>query len=375
MSSKTIKGYSIYPREGRPKWYVCYFSAEEFRWVSRVTPYRRDDHGGYRKAVMHGEALARKFMSLAKVDRSQVWTAWVSDHLSQRYQGRVLTHRRYSTAWSWLQTWLHERNLIQPAAIQYQHAQEYMDWRLRQLRACGRAVNRNTVLVELKVLASLMREAVRRGYAVSNPIERLGLARERPKEKPELSDDEIAKVRAEVARREAAKPVTERWMTVSFEIALHQGCRLTETSLPLERIDERLGTIQFHGKGRNGEPNVYTTALHPALLPLITDLRKAGATHTCHLPQMAAKEWWKLRRAIGLEHTTFHSTRVTAITRLARAGVPLSKAMRFVGHADEAVHRIYQRIKLDDLGACLAALDYSGSAQAAGPAVTENKPG
>lgn len=67
-------------------------------------------------------------------------------------------------------------------------------------------------------------------------------------------------------------------------------------------------------------------------------------------------------KAIGLPHLCFHCTRVTVITRMARAGVPISQAMRYVGHASTAVHKIYQRLAASDLSSAVNAISYGGGA-------------
>ena len=152
-------------------------------------------------------------------------------------------------------------------------------------------------------------------------------------------------------------------MTVSFEIALHQGCRLRETSVPMSDVDVTRRTITFRAKGRRGTPHVFTTSLHPGLDGLMEQLRKAGARQTCAMPAMAGRLWWSFRQENKLGHTTFHATRVTVVTRLARAGVPIQQAMRFVGHADETVHAIYQKLQADDLSACTDALSFGKPAR------------
>ena len=48
----------------------------------------------------------------------------------------------------------------------------------------------------------------------------------KPPKKPELTDKEISQI------REALKEEPE-WMQVAFDIALHTGCRLRETHLPM----------------------------------------------------------------------------------------------------------------------------------------------
>jgi integrase len=181
-------------------------------------------------------------------------------------------------------------------------------------------------------------------------------------QKPELTDQDIAAIRAGLREREANLPLREQWMSVCFEIALCQGCRVSETTVALTDIDENAGRIIFHAK-RN---KVFTTLLHPDLVPLIRRLRAAGAERTCVHPRMLTKEWhwfFKGRPERGWKgvcpHATFHCTRVTAITRMARAGVPIQQAMAYVGHADQTVHRIYQRLQAQDLSQCAAALRFS----------------
>jgi hypothetical protein len=73
-----------------------------------------------------------------------------------------------------------------------------------------------------------------------------------------------------------------------------------------------------------------------------------------------SSDWHDFLRRSGLKRkilgVTPHCLRVTAATRMARAGVSISKAMKFLGHASEIVHRIYQKLRTDDLDDCLAAL-------------------
>lgn len=57
-----------------------------------------------------------------------------------------------------------------------------------------------------------------------------------------------------------------------------------------------------------------------------------------------------------MPHLSFHSTRVTVVTRLARAGVQERVAMRYVGHASATIHRIYTRLQVDDLKCCVEVL-------------------
>jgi integrase len=98
---------------------------------------------------------------------------------------------------------------------------------------------------------------------------------------------------------------------------------------------------------------------------LMLALRAAGARHTCELPRMAAKEWWKFRRDHGLAHLRFHSTRATLATEFARANVPLQKAMEMLGHKSESVHRAYLHLRAADVADELGAIDFSTRAKPA----------
>jgi len=345
-----MKGFSVYSRAGRPRWYLSYRSTETLDWTDEVTPYLVEDPAGKRKAVKLGEYRAAEFARLGTVTRAEAWSAWVVDFLTNRYrENQELTRIRYLNAWAWLQLYLVEVKLSIPARLNYAAAYGYLAWRVQQKRRCGKLCSRNTALTELRVLGVIMNEAVRRGYSLSNPCDQLELRRDRVKEKPELTREEIALIRREVAKREAHLPLAQRWMSICFEIALHQTFRLRETQIPMDRVDIERRTIFWVGKGRNGQPKTGTTLLHEALVPLMVALKAAGATHTCQLPRMAAKEWWSLRQQIGLGHTTFHSTRVTAITEMVRNDVPEPKARAFANHSSAIVNRIYQRLKPTDL--------------------------
>src|SRR5882724_7658360 len=106
-----------------------------------------------------------------------------------------------------------------------------MAWRTSQVkRLSKRHPSHNTALSELRLLGRVMREAVRRGFITSSPVERMGIKKQKPREKAEMADSDIATIRQSLAEKEGHLPLPERWMTISFEIALHQGCRVSETS-------------------------------------------------------------------------------------------------------------------------------------------------
>jgi hypothetical protein len=291
-----MEGASIYARKGSSKWYVSYWCATRLKRVHEATPWRVADPTGRKHAMAFAAAKTSAAAAFRGHAKLEVWGAWVEKYLSDRYRGVPKTLQRMKNAWDWIRVFLDENQLQLPAAVNYNHVLKYVDWRQAQKRHCGKLISRNTTLTEVKVWGLIMREAIRRGFATTNPCERLGLKRDPARQKPEMTDAEIAKIRAELRAREGALPIRERWMTVSFEIAIHQGCRISETQLPLSSIGEN--SIQFVAKGRNGRPHVFTTTLHPGLRPLIAELRAAGATHTCQLPRMASKLWYDFFREL-----------------------------------------------------------------------------
>jgi hypothetical protein len=354
---------SVYPRKGSPKWYVSYFCPRRLKRVHEATPWRTDDPTGLKHAARFAAEKEQQAIAFRGVSKHEVWSAWVENFLDDRYRSSPKTLTRYKNAWDWLRVFLQEQDMHLPEALNYNHVIAYVHWRTKKKRKCGKPIKWNTALMEVKILGVIMREAIRRGFATSNPCDRLGLQREPAQVKPELTETEIDLIRKECAERESKLPLVDQWMTTSFEIALHSLCRLSSTQIPLTSIDFTAAEMILRVKGRRlGEPRFLTVPIHPDLMPRLLALRAGGATYTCVLPRMAAKEWWALRKKLKISHTTFHSTRVTGISRLCRSGVPESVTMRLAGHNSPAVSRIYQRHRTEDLARHLNVLKFAPAA-------------
>jgi integrase len=277
---------------------------------------------------------------------------WVSPWLLTRYRDTPETLKRYSVAWSVLQSFAASRRRPLACLADWTRADcmDFVAWRTAPIKRGQRTPTdrrapaaQNSAIHELRVLRLICSEAMERGLLVKNPASRLRLKLTITKPpRREISPKDHEKI---LSLLDSAPD----WMRVSYLIATAQGCRLRETSLPLDQIVR--GTITFRIKrGR-----LHTTALNPELLPLIEGLRASGQTHTWHWKTCASRDWSRWFRRHDLPYS-FHSTRVTAITRLARAGVNLQQAMRFIGHTTGDVHRIYQRLGCDDLSAATSAL-------------------
>lgn len=343
-------GVSVYRNGSRPTWYVAYDSAERGGRVCESSGFRIDDPDGERKARAYAEARDAKEPTTAGENAARRWERWVLPWLREQYSepDQAKTLRSYLGAWRFLSLYLRQRRIPGPEQLTYRDVREFVSWRQKQRKRSGKRASKNTALHNVRALSVIVREAVRRNWCQGNPCDRLGIQRAKiGKPRPEITDDEIARIRAGLAKG-------PEWMRVAFEIALHQGCRLRETQVPLEDVDLARRTIRFRVKGGD----VFTTTLHPALVPLFTDLKARGLDVACRIEHHSSRNFTRFLQSIGLGHLCFHCTRVTCITRMARAGVPVQQAMRYVHHATESIHAIYQRLRADDLANCVAALSF-----------------
>jgi integrase len=340
-------------------WYVSYFSAQKMKRVHVATRWRVDDPTGHKNALRFAEEKSRDAAPYREVNKTEVWSAWVVPYLENHYRRQKKTLKRYLGAWDWIRTFVEEENLPHPQSVTYNHVMRFITWRSSRERHCGKIVSRNTAICDVKLWGIVMREAVRRGYCTTNPCLKLGIQRDPPKEKSEILDAEADLITRLLNEKEASLPITDRWMSTSFRIASLHGCRLSETQIPMTAIDFARQTMRLSAKGRNGKAKVYTVRIHPQLMPLLLELQAARATITCVHPPMASKDFHTFFQSRPeLSHLSFHCTRVTVITKLARAGVPIQQAMAYVGHASQTVHKIYQKLKAEDLSLCTQAISY-----------------
>lgn len=139
-------------------------------------------------------------------------------------------------------------------------------------------------------------------------------------------------------------------MRDSFLIALHTGCRLRETIIPMNCIDLKAGTITFPAP-KGGEDKAFSVPMPNALRPMFERMKTDGRKVTLEMPFQPSRKWSHLFHMIGLDHLCFHCLRVTKVTRLRREGVPREVAMRLVNHSSELIHMLYDRHRVDDLRA------------------------
>ena len=136
---------------------------------------------------------------------------------------------------------------------------------------------------------------------------------------------------------------------------MRQGCRFPKPLFRSRNIDLPRRVITFLGKGGR----IHAAPLHHDLLQLVRRAKKTDAvliSLDCRNTRRQ-KCGHQFFRRLGLRHLSFHATRVTVVTRLARKGFSMAQTKAYVGHASDTVHAIYQRLSPVDvrhLGAALS---------------------
>lgn len=344
---------SLVQRDGSPFWYVQ--SKSGGNWTRERTAFRVDSIAQTRKA----QKLVAQLSRAEKAQRGTVaemhWDQWVEPYLRVRYALRPRTWNRFLNGWTSIRFFLREKGISTPSDVRREDCLAYLDWRTTANRSGLYKAGRNTAIYEIKLLGLLVGEALNRGWVFSNPCRSLGIARSPAKLKPEITLEEEVKIRK-------ALELEPRWMQMCFDLAMATGCRLAETAVPWSDVDLDRRQITFLQKGKR----THTTLLPDWIIPRLRSERQYGAPVTVELPPGPSKWWCNFFAKIGMPGHSFHCTRVTVVSRLAKAGISERISMRYVGHASVTVHRIYQRLAPSDLTQCAVALESAANSSADG---------
>jgi len=382
---------SLYKRKGTNVWWLKWANPLKPRRarVERFsTGYAIGDPIAYRKAVQLKNEYALKESIGARSVREHPFAQWVVDYLQASHAGSPATLCRYLSVWKTMAAYLATQNIVTPGQITRQVCLAYVPWRLQHLPhlngrpPCGigrlnpplsgkvipqgRRVCRNTAIFEIKFLSKLLTEAVIREWLPFNPCVHLKLKRDPPRVKDEITDEQFQLIRRELDRRLArAKTVEEKrnadFLSVSFEIAWHQGLRLSETWIELKHVNLQTGLMRIRAKGNTH----YEPPINPALRPLFLRLKKEGRRYTYERPHLYGLKWFDFfdalrQRHAGFENISFHSTRVTLESRMERAGAPEAVVMKLLNHSGTSgttVHRIYRRVLHSEVNRYWSATD------------------
>lgn len=304
-------------------------------WAKVRTAIRKDDADVKRKTVM---ALAKASIEEALQGGSSAQSgfrgwAWVPDFLRRHYENPK-SLQRAQNCWAALAVYLETQGVAGPERVTHRLGHDYVTWRQQPPKGTVKARAKNTALTEVKILSQIMQEAVRLELAAANPLWRLGIRRAPCKQKSEVLPEEQALI--EQALRDCPQ-----WMQDAWLVAMCHGCRLREVAVPMSEIVTRGagGVIVFRGK----KGKLHAAPLHEKCLGLVARRREERAQVLVDLPAMPSKAWHTFFKRLGLGHLSFHSTRVTVVSRLIRANVSPAVVMQYVGHASQTVNEIYRR--------------------------------
>lgn len=336
---------SFYERRDSP-WVWVQFAARpgEPRRYEKTTV-RKDEKQKRQKLARLRAVIEERLAAEAEpevLDSSGAW-AWVSAWIGTRFAGR--TQQVYRAHWRWLASFLYDRGLNSPMLLEREHCFEYVEWRKGQVKQrSGRTPKTNTAIGELKLLAQVLDEAIARHLIRENPARRLGIEREDTARKPEITDAELGTIFAALEHE-------PEWMRRAFLLALQTGLRFADTAITREQVDWPTRVIQIE-KPKGGRRKAFAIPIYESIEPLLREWWQTGERAFWSLPEkerpLTGLAWTKFFRRIGLPHLCFHCTRVTFISRGARAGISEGMMMKLVNHASSEVHRVYQRLPPGD---------------------------
>jgi integrase len=326
---------SYFQRKDSP-FYWLRFKKLDGSWGQKSSGVKLDAAGAIRRIHQVVAEETSKESAQTQDGVSAMFRQWVPGWIDYHYRN-TWSRIRCLNAWSHWSVFLGEKRVVHPAEMTYALAHEYMRWRTNPLDNCGRKKSAwNTAVMEVRFMGAVMQESLRRGWVVANPFARLGLAKRKAKEKRAITRKEEERIFEALRTKRLGK-----WMEESFLVAIRQGCRLKEVAVPLEQIDVITMVIVFNVKGGKQ----HAAPLHKDLLPLVAKAKAEKRGVLVNLPQQPSPRWGEFFKSIGMDDLCFHCTRVTVVTRLCEAGFSESQTMAYVGHASEAVHAIYRKIR------------------------------
>jgi hypothetical protein len=329
---------SLYKRKDSPFYWIRYKDTDG-QWRSSNTGYRKDKKSDQEQVHEMLEKKKREELIAKPVPRHRVayqWDQWVPAWMEVRWAGKTIKeYRRYYRYWT---QYFAEKGITHPAALTREKVLEYINWRDD---AC-----KNTCIQEIKFLAQIMKEAIKRKYYTDeNPARDLDL-------EPEDTEDKVPWTEAEVALVDAELLASDKfgWMRVTFLMGRYQALRLRQAQVPLRCIDFTRQQIDYPGYiVKGGKKKQYSQRIDDDLLPHLKEIvahrRSIGSTVLCEVPLLASVEWRSKLNSLGLQHLVHHGLRATWITQAALSGAfSETLAKKFANHASSQVHAIYQKI-------------------------------
>lgn len=346
---------SIYERADSPHFWIRYKDSSG-KWKSAVTPYRKDNVGCKRQAELLAREKTIEERAIQRVSPGRAsFTEWCPSWIEQRWGHKAATAKSYRQRFRYLIEYLSEAGATHPAAVTRDLALSYPAW--RKQRPGGwrkqKSSGMNTALYELKFLAMMLDEAIRRGYTRENHARKLGITYTERQHKTVWTDQQI-----EIALNAAAEADRFGWIHVSLLMGKYQAVRITQSAVPLDciNLNRKKKVISYPGnivKGGKSYDQMIDPTFISVLAKVVEHRRKLACTTLCDLPKLPSLEMRRFLDTLlpidaGFKNLSHHGLRTSWITKAALNEIPETFAMRFVNHASTEVHRIYQRIAATD---------------------------
>ena len=207
-----------------------------------------------------------------------------------------------------------------------------------------------TIRKKLRYLKAAMNRAIKRGYAVKNPVES-ELFPESKKKPPRIATD--AEVNALL--KSALSLYGEQWYAFAY-LAVATGGRHSEIAgLTWDRVClEGEPRVQYTGKSASDRFVPLKPETARLLLKLKARTLQDGGPF-CGMSSNRNEQWRNIRDAAEVQAVTLHDLRRTCITRWIRAGMPLPTIKKLAGHcAIETTLKYYYWFGDEDMAAAAA---------------------
>jgi len=328
-------------RPRSPFWFLRSRCQKTGAWQTLSLKLRRDCPKETQEAQRARARAEKQEGNVAHISGN--FSVWVPTFIAQNYVNQH-TRSRMSHVWTAICMFMRIQKIVHPRQVRYEHAQDYMRWRVK-----GGAAH-NTARLEVKAWASILNEAMRRDLCEKNVLALARIPKGNRLIARSLEHGEFKKARALFAESEAKSSNRAQavWMSVVLEICGHIGCRFSEASIPMERVDfaNREITVEDSKRKPNDPRKLYVTPIPDELMPTLEKLRDSGATRTCEVltREMNHRFNKALKKAIGV---TSRTLRVSFITRCIESGLTEQETMLLVNHSNKEVSALYARHRLD----------------------------
>jgi integrase len=333
---------SLFQKPNSPFWQLR-FKDSKGKWVKASTGLRHDDaKESAQAAVIRSEAEVKENQRAVGRVAKEGWD-FADDAIDDRARYKP-TLLRYQASWERILHFLMETGVSCPRDVTFQTVQDFVEWRINKKRRSGKSCSRNTAIHDLKVWAAVMQRAVQLQLCPVNPIYRHGIKKDVAESKRPFTDEEVGKILHALLSEPA-------WMHDSFQIALHTGCRLRETIIPLNSVKlETPGTstITFPNP-KGGKAKAFSIPMPEALWPLFSRMKAERRKVTLQMPFQPSRRWQQFFKKLKIKGVSFHCLRVTKATKLFEEDVPREAAMLLLNHSSELIHSVYVRHRVDHL--------------------------